>query len=211
MDFRLGVFDVFANAVPGAVILTVGSYVGWRTYGLDVGEILEQNAVVLVVLGFTASMITGILIFPLARRVVKHIWPDEQMEQQVVAEFRRRSPAHADSEFVLANKYFLLRGLQAGGVQGVEVIEKYRADGILLRNTAIGFALASITAAVEVFTSTRPVPAAISCLALALATYHALRESNRRSHWAHSSTLDFAAWWWGSDLGGTFPHSDKAD
>lgn len=201
MSFRLGVFDVFANAIPGAVLLTVLGYAAWRLDALNAEKVLETNPVVFLFLGFGFSMILGTLMFPIGRWVTKKLWSEEKAVEEVIAAFRLRSPAHANSPFVSADRFYLLRGLQVGGVQGADIVEKYRADGILLRNTAVATAIGAAIAVVEVWTSDSALVAVLVAIVLALISYHALRESSRRSQWAHSTTLDLTAWWSGSSAG----------
>lgn len=194
MSFRLGVFDVFATAVPGALMLAVLGYVGWRIELIDPAEVVELSSIVLLILGFVLSFVTGLLVYPLGGQALYGLTRSNPINDAARSEFRQRHPSQANRPFVDGDFYVILRGLQLAHFEASAEISSHRAQGILLRSSAVAFALAAATSTVEIFTSGRPLLALVGVMIFALLSFRSIREAGRRMKWAYLNTLELAAW-----------------
>lgn len=67
MNPSLGVFAIFSNALPGSLLLGLMFYVTWRLGVLDPSDGLSEYSVILLVLGFGASILTGHLLHSVSK------------------------------------------------------------------------------------------------------------------------------------------------
>jgi hypothetical protein len=190
----IGIWEVFAYSVPGAIYLTLVGYVLERTGAVDVGALLSGNAPLTTVGAVLASYLLGhITYFPrrfldarLARWLAVRPGPRE--------EFTRRVPAAAGLRVMELNPFVLQRGIELVAVESSNEISRLRASGVALRNVGFALVLAAVAALVELVVGGHRTAAALCLAAFPAAAWSALRAGFIQSHWAALRTYEMAFW-----------------
>jgi hypothetical protein len=194
MSITLGVFDIFAYAVPGSLYLTVLAYISARFGWLDPTKLLGSNTTLVLIAAALACYLIGHISYPLGRTVghsVRVWWSDIETAR---AEFLLRVPEAKGRPFVEANRAVLLAAIEVRQQDASLEIARLRAVGIMMRNCAPAFALGSIVAAVEIVASNVHGFAACCSAILLLAAVGSEWNAARLSHWADMKTLEIAFW-----------------
>ena len=196
MSFKLGVFDVFASTVPGSVLVVVLTYVGWRLGLGDDLNIGSADSLLLLAIGFVASLLGGLLIYPLGRWASQRIRSEKlSLIDEARANFRNGHSAQSRRPFVDADIHVLLSALQVKRLEAFGQVELDQAQAIMLRSSAVAFALGAATPLLSFLISDRRLLAAFVLVLLASASVApSVCESHRRTRWAYVNALRLAAW-----------------
>ena len=192
MNFTVGVYDLFAYAIPGAAYLTVGGYIARRA-GWQQAHHLPR-----------ATLATSLAFIALAYFVGQAVYrPAQLLDRQVLrrrastdarTEFRARHSALSKRAFVDADMYLLLAAIHRDCPDNAAEVERFRAVGIGLRNVSPALGIGTFAALYDLVSGYGPRAASLSILVvLALATTSAQLGGNRLSRWAYSTTLEAAA------------------
>jgi hypothetical protein len=192
VTFAIGIFDLFTYTIPGALYLGLFSYLAFRLHWVDPGALGRLSTVLLVVILVLASYLLGYLAYPVGW-LLNRVLP-RRRERNVRQEFRNRVPAARDRDFVQADLGLLLGGIQLRDKDVAIEVNRLRAAGLMLRNSAPALTLGVATAVVEIFTSGHPGEAIAFALLLAAGAIALVVQYRRLSHWAGLKTLELAFW-----------------
>jgi hypothetical protein len=192
VTIAVGIFELFTYAIPGSLYLAFFTYVAARAHWIDLAAVTRTPVFLLVVAVILISYLLGYLGYPLgdlADRVVplRRKWnPD--------SEFLRRNPAAKDREYVTADSFLLLAGLQLHDAEVAADVTRLRASGLMLRCSAPPMLLAAVAAIVELFVSRSPVFAATSAVLFLAAFFALVAQGRRLGRWARMRTLEISFW-----------------
>jgi hypothetical protein len=192
VNITVGIFDLFAYSVPGALYLALLGYLGFRLDLVEPAAVAGVPGVLLVIAVVLLSYLLGYLAYPvgaLANRLLPR-----RRRRDPRAEFRRRNPAARDRDYVDADPFLLLSGLQLHDVDVSAEVVRLRASGLMLRNSAPPLLFAAIVAVVDVFAGPRPLVAAVSAVLFAAVSVVLLAQGRKIGHWASIKTLELCFW-----------------
>lgn len=192
MTVAVGLFDLLTYTIPGALYLGWLSYVAFRLHWLDPAAIGHLPTFLLVVMLVLASYLLGYLAYPVGA-LLNRITPRFR-HRPVRKEFLDRNPSARDRDFVRADQFLLLGGLQLQDLEVAVEVVRLRAAGLMLRNAAPALILGLVVAFVEIFTSRHPAPAIVAVVLLAAGAVALINQGRRMSRYAHLKTLELAFW-----------------
>lgn len=193
MNLSLGVFDIFANAIPGSLYLLAGVYVSIRFGWLDTDQIAGLDTTVAIIGALVVSYLLGQILAPGLRKLIEQVPLWQHPPGAVRREFMARNPALAARPFVNVDPMTLLAALRQESPDTAVDVDRSRATGIMLRSASPAFLAGTAIALVEAV-AVRRLSAVAAALALAVLAVLALREGRKFSRWAHHYTLECAAW-----------------
>jgi hypothetical protein len=194
VSLTLGVFDIFAYSVPGALYLSLILYVLNRTSWVEIASVSQINPTVLIIGGILASYLLGHLTYIPRRYLEQYVPRALKGTRSTRQEFRARVPAAAGRGFVDADNALLLAAIELKARESAVEISRLRASGIALRNAAFALLLSALAAAVELIVGHGRGLAAC-CLPLFLGgMLTALRTGFMLSRWATLKTYEIAFW-----------------
>jgi hypothetical protein len=192
VTIAVGIFELFTNAIPGSLYLAFFSYVASRAHWIDLAAVTRAPVFLLAVAVVLISYLLGYLAYPvgdLANKVVP-----KRRERRPIKEFLRRNPAAENREYVNADAFLLLAGLQLHDKEVAADVTRLRASGLMLSSCAAPMLLASVAAIVELFIGRSPGFASV-CAVFFLAAFFALVVQGRRlGYWARLRTLEVGFW-----------------
>ncbi|MEU3624501.1 hypothetical protein BS329_29910 [Amycolatopsis coloradensis] len=192
MNFAIGVFDLFAYTIPGALYLAFFGYLGAKLHVLTAASIGGVPTVVLVVVIVVLSFLLGYLAYPLGD-AMERIVP--RRRQRILSEeFLRRTPSAKDRAFVHQNQHLLLCALQLHDKEVAVDVTRLRASGLMVRNCAPPLLFAAVAAIVEIFTGKHPFVAAGLAVLLLLASLTLVSQGRKLGLWAGMKTLELCFW-----------------
>ena len=193
MNLSLGIYDVFANAVPGALYLLLGVYLGVRFGWVTVDDLAGLDSTLALLGALVASYLLGQVLATSLRGLVDRtgLWGTSTADVRV--EFRRRNPTVAHRPFVDADPYTLLAGLRQVSPESAAEVDRSRAAGIMMRSAVPALLLGAVVALVEAVVRGEPAALLVAAALVALAAL-ALREGQTRNRWARIHTYECAAW-----------------
>lgn len=193
MNLSLGIYDVFANAIPGALYLVVIVYVAVRFGWIDMADLAGLDTTFAFVGAVVASYLLGQVLGSNLRWLAERVPLWRTSTAQVRAEFRRRNPTVAGRLFVEADHFTLLAGLRQRSPEAAVEVDRSRAAGIMLRGASPAFLIGAMIAFVEAVVGNR-MAAIASGVGLAVLAGLALYEGHKRSRWAQLHTFECAVW-----------------
>lgn len=137
MSFSFGVYEVFANVVPGGLQLAVAMYVLDRLQWVEAESILGASTTTQLVVGFGGSLLVGHLIYPAALRISRP--KNHQTSDSVRETFRAENPEHADRRYLDLHFSTLLSAIVFHAPELEPRIDRLAATGLMLRNSVIPF------------------------------------------------------------------------
>jgi hypothetical protein len=192
VTIAVGLFELFTYAIPGSLYVALFSYIAGRAQWIDIGAVSRAPVLLLAIGIVLLSYLLGYLAYPVGHLADK-IVPRRRM-RDARAEFVTRVPVAKDREFVRADPFVLLAGLQLHNREVATDVSQLRAAGLMLRNCAPPMLFGAIAAFVEIFIG-RSLAFAISSTVILLTGHFALIVQSRRlSHWARMRTLEVGFW-----------------
>ncbi|GGV07629.1 hypothetical protein GCM10010182_28410 [Actinomadura cremea] len=194
----VGIFDLFAYAIPGALYLAFGIYVGVRLDWLELSRLDDPPTVILVGGVIVASYLLGHVTYFLGT-LVGLAMPWAKAWADARNEFARRVPQAERRPYMDAHPTVLAAAVEARDRETAHEIDRFRAVGLMIRNCALPLFLGAVAGGVEAVAGTSR-PAAISCaVLLAVGTGAALLQSAKLRYWADLKTLETCYWLPGID------------
>lgn len=197
MTVVVGLFDLFAYSVPGALYLTVLSYLAVRLGVVEPAALNGVNGVLLVAAAVLLSYLLGYVAYPLGAVIERVVPRLRALDPR--AEFLRRVPAAQGRAYVRADTHLLLGGLELHDQQVAMEVSRLRASGLMLRNSASPLALAGLIAVVEAFNGRSPVLMAACAVVFAATSLLLIGQARKLSRWATMKTLELSFWLPGID------------
>jgi hypothetical protein len=195
VGITLGIFDLFAYAVPGSLYLGLFTYVAVRAGWIESTWLHDGNTTLLLVSAALASYLLGHVAYALGR-LTRRIPRSRDTDPR--EEFVRRVPAARERPFVDVDRATLLAVIQIRHPEAAVEVVRLRAAALMLSNAAPAFAVGALVALVEVFTGD-PLPAAGAGVLFVLAAVAAVLQGDRMHQWANLKTLEVAFWIEGVD------------
>lgn len=192
MTFAIGIFDLFAYAIPGALYLGFFSYAAARLHWIDLGAVGRTPVVLLVIVMVLASYLLGYLAYPvgaLVERVVPRRWKNEP-----IGEFLRRVPAARGREFTKAPGPLLLGALLVQDKELAVEVTRLRAAGLMLRNSSSPLVLACVASVIELLAGGKWLMAAVFAVLFGTGAMAAIVQGRKLGRWAQSKTLELCFW-----------------
>jgi hypothetical protein len=192
VTIAVGIFDLFTYLIPGSLYLTLFGYTATRLDWIDPAAVGRTPLVLLLIAAVLLSYLLGYLAYPLgqtADRLLPRRHPRHPRE-----EFVRRNPAARDRDFVHADLFLLASALQVHDKDIAHTIDRMRATGLMLRNSAPSLALAFPATLLELFLGPSPVLSATAAILLSAGAIALIIQSRRLRHMASLKTLELCFW-----------------
>jgi hypothetical protein len=194
MNLSLGIFDLFATAIPGSLYLLAGLYVsvqaGW-VEPEDLGGVDTTFALAGSVVG---SYLLGQVFAPILRQVLEMVPLWRQGPEAARRDFTGRNPEIGQRRFVEVDPFTLLAGLRQHSGEAASEVDRARAIGIMLRSSSPAFFVGAVIAAVQAVCHDHYLAGSAAALVLLGMSALSLREGRKFSHWALIHTYECAAW-----------------
>jgi hypothetical protein len=192
VTIAVGIFELFTYAIPGSLYLAFFAYVAGRAHWIDLGAVTRAPVLLLAIGIVLISYLLGYLAYPVGAMANKIV--PRRRERRPRSEFLGRNPAAKDREFVKADPFLLLAGVQLHDKEAAADVTRLRGTGLMLRNSAPPTLFSAIAAVVELFIGRSPV-FAITCAVLFFAAFFSLIVQGRRlGYWASLHTLEVSFW-----------------
>jgi hypothetical protein len=207
MAFVLGVFDLLAYAIPGALYLTAFGYVAHRAGWIDVPGLVQLPSLLLLIGLAVAAFLTGQASYPLGR-LMDRINPfgPGKLSQAAREEFLRRNAIESPRRFLQLDHYTLLAALEADDREAAADVFRLRSVGLMLSRSVPALALGAVIALVEIFTGGPPLFAGLTSLVLALVAAGCLYQSASFRKWAILRTYELS--FWNDDMDARLPDEE---
>ncbi|MGW7538183.1 hypothetical protein [Amycolatopsis sp. NPDC054798] len=192
MTFAIGLFDLFAYAVPGALHLAVLAYLAGRLHWIDLAAVARGPGVLVVIGVAVASYLLGYLAYPMGARAAR--WLPQRRKRNAREEFLRRNPSAHGCAFVEADSFLLLSALQLHDADGAMEATRLRTAGLMLRNASPAMAFGLAASVVELIAGSHRVFAACAAALFAVACPALVAQGRLMSHWASVKTLELSYW-----------------
>jgi hypothetical protein len=195
MNIALGIFDIFAYAVPGALYMALLWYVVERLDLVAVTGAVHQYGLLAVIGLVVASYLLGHLSYEIGRGLERHLPGKRYRAPEAREETVRRIGSNRSRPDELEMDISLLfAALEQKFPETAIEVSRLRAAGITSRSCTPVFVLAFGLSVVEIFVSERGW-FALGCAAFfGLASVAALRHGRELFHWANLHTLEGAYW-----------------
>jgi hypothetical protein len=191
----VGIFDLFAYAIPGALYLSGLGYVTDRAHWLNVGGLLSSPSVALLAAIVVGGFLVGQATYNFAELVdrVNPFSPKDPVSH-ARARFMTRAGVVTSRPYVAANFAVLQAAVEMSNREVAAEISRLRAAGLMLRNSVPPLVAASVAAYVEVFTSSERLFAGVVGTLLLLLTVGCMWHSAKLQRWALMKTLELGYW-----------------
>jgi hypothetical protein len=193
MNLSLGIYDIFANAIPGSLYLIAGLYTAVRVGWIGEGVVDRLDSTTGFIGVVIAAYLLGQVLGPILRQTVERVPWGRPAPDQGRHNFVDRNPALAQRRFIDVDPFTLLAGLRQVSPEAAIEVDRARAAGLMLRAASPAFLLGAAIAIVEAV-ATRRLAALVAAAALLVAAALALREGRKFARWALTHTLECAAW-----------------
>jgi len=205
MSLILGLFDLLAYAIPGALYLTTFAYVAHRAGWIDAVSVLQVPSLLLLITLTVAAFLVGQAATPLGGLVdrLNPFGSATAVPVQAKEEFLRRNAGAAARRFLEVDPYTLLAAIEVRDKEAATDVVRLRSTGAMLSRSAPALLLAAVVAFGEAFTGTLPLFAVLTGLALVLVAIGCLVQSVAFRRWVVIRTFELCIW--DDDLDGRVP------
>jgi hypothetical protein len=219
VSIQLGLFDVFTYTIPGSLYLALIAYVTSRLGWIDIASLKTAPDLVLAGALLIASYVVGFVTNPVAEQLdhglrywlvptlVRRLkpwlrppmerlfWRFAAVDREVVRKtFGEQAPGAGGRAYMKADQYLLLALAEANKKEAALEISRFRATGLMLRNCAVPFLLASMVCVGEAASGAN-LPASLICaLFFAGAVPSCIGQGKRLRQWAEMKTLQVCYW-----------------
>jgi hypothetical protein len=195
MPSNWSVFDVFANILPGAMLLAVLARGAERIGWIESDTISTWNTTYVLVAGIPLSYFAGLLLLPGGRTLVQFAFGRGRgWRQALVEEHASHYPELSGRPHLELDPPILLTLVRLRHPEYGREVLRLAALGVMLRNTAIPLGLGGVLALAEAIADGDwAVRITVAVLLLGSAAL-AVSASRTRSKMAYLHTLEAAAW-----------------
>jgi hypothetical protein len=193
MNFTLGIFDLFACAVPGSLYLALFVYVAQVSDWIDVTQAGNISSVLLIVVIAIVSFLLGHITYPLVEMIERVFRLQRLRALDAKRDFVAKCPASANRSFLHADPFVLLAAAELHDKEVAAEISRLRATGLMLRNSSLALVFAAITAFFQLTLGGYRRPAIICVIMFLLATVGSYWHGETLSHWANTKTLEICS------------------
>jgi hypothetical protein len=193
MNITLGVYDLFAYAVPGSLYLTLTVYIADRLAWIDPARILHANTTIVIIAGAILSYVVGHITYGVGY-VLSRAYGHDKTIADARNEFVERVPTAQGRPFLEAHRSVLFSAVETHATEAAAEIARLRAVGLMLRNSAPVFVLGAFAAIADAAANHHPVIAGCCIVVFLLSALGCLSQSVVMRHWANMRTLESAYW-----------------
>lgn len=144
MSIRIGVYDFFANTIPGGLYLGIFTYI-LISWGILPSTILPPLSFELIIVIIVIAFILGSLMAPISR-VWFRLFKPKDLSMKVLSEFNSlHSELGAKIEFRKGVWAILMTEIRRNDPNAIDVIERYSATNIMLNNFSFGLIMLSLS------------------------------------------------------------------
>lgn len=199
MNLSLGIFDLFATAIPGSLYLLATVYLGVRWDWVDPDDLADIDTAFAIGGTVLGSYLLGHVFAPLLRQAVEMVPLWRQEPDAARREFVARNPDLAGRNFVGLNPFTLLAGLRQHANDAASEVDRSRAIGLMLRSASPAFLVGAAIAGTEGICGGSWLIGLTTGIVLVVMAGLSLREGRKFGHWALIHTFECAAWLPGAD------------
>jgi hypothetical protein len=195
VTIALGIWDLLALGIPGALQLALFGYIAVRMQWLDLDSLLREPSGLLFMALAVLSFLLGHLFYvpgKLFDRLTSRSL--QRRSESVKRHFLERNPAARDCVFLDLDVYLLHAAVELKAREVASEISRLLASALMMRNAAVPLSLATVTALVELYLRHFPTPAIVAAIGFATATYTSVKRSVRVRGWALSKAFELAFW-----------------
>jgi len=195
VTFALGIYDLFAYAIPGALQLVFLLYLGQRWQWVNTQALTQVPSGLLLVAMTLVSYLLGHLQYPVGWLFDRVARSRGRLRWETARQgFLSRNPSAEGRHFIDADAHLLLAAVELHAREVAAEITRLRVTGLMLRGCAVPLACGALSAAVELaITPARLTANAVTAL-LVVATIMAMNCSIRLRGWALAKTFELAFW-----------------
>lgn len=193
MNITLGVYDLFAYAVPGSLYLALMTYIAERFSQIDPLRVLTINTAVVIICAGILSYLLGHITYGLGYLLSRAYGRDKTMDD-ARREFVERVPTASGRPFLQTDRSLIQAAAELHESGASVEIGRLRAIGLMLRNCAPVFVLGALAELADLSTGSHPAAAACCIVIFPLAAVGCLTQSVIMRHWANLKTLELAYW-----------------
>lgn len=191
MSIRIGVYDFFANTIPGGLYLGIFIYI-LISWGILPSSLLPQLSLELVIIIIVAAFILGSLMAPISR-VWFRLFKPKNMSMKALTEFKSVHPELGTRIEMRAGIWaILMTHIRRNDPNAIDVIERYSATNIMLNNFSFGLIMLSLSELLLYLRTLWVVHLAIGISALIFSII-AVRESIMFKRWFFSAIYQTAS------------------
>lgn len=194
MTFAVGIFDLFAYAVPGAFHVAFLAYLASRLNLVDLGRVTSMPAALLVIVIVVLSYVLGHITYELWALVDKVLPGNKGRARLTKERFLARNPQARERAFVDADWALLRIGISVHDKEAAAHIERLMSQALMVRNLTLPLAFGFVAALVELAFSGHRLAAGCSAVVLAAGVAGAYLEGRTLLRWAHLRTLETCFW-----------------
>jgi hypothetical protein len=199
MNLSLGIFDLFATAIPGSLYLLASVYLGIRWDWIDPDDLADLDTAFAIGGTVLGSYLLGHVFAPLFRQAIEMVPLWRKGPDAARLEFVARNPDLAGRSFVELNPFTLLAGLRQHSNDAAAEVDRSRAIGLMLRSASPAFLVGALIAGTDGMCGGSWVVGLSLAAVLVVMAGLSLREGRKFGHWALIHTFECAAWIPGGD------------
>ncbi|MFG3604539.1 hypothetical protein [Micromonospora chersina] len=201
MNISVGIYDLFAYAIPGSLYLSLLIYISDRQGWLDAEELAGLPTPLLIATALVLSYVLGHLTYPIAS-VLDRI-PRGRVDAAMAAvrrAFVERAPGERAEALSRTDLFLIQAGAEIHHPEAVAEVNRLRAMGLMVRNCAAAMLVASPVAASEALLGSHPGFAVATALLLVALGVAGIQRGQRLRGWAAAKTLELCYWMTDADL-----------
>ncbi|MGC5022594.1 hypothetical protein [Micromonospora sp. DT47] len=201
MNFSVGIYDLFAYAIPGSLYLALLIYVSDQQSWLNAEGLVNLPMPLLIAAGLVLSYVLGHLTYPLAS-TLDHL-PRGRGDAAMAAvrrAFVERAPSERAEALSRTDLFLIQAAAEIRHPEAVAEINRLRAMGLMLRSCAAAMFVASPVAASETLLGGNPTFAAVTAVLLATLGVVGKQRGQGLRSWAAAKTLEVCYWMSDADL-----------
>jgi hypothetical protein len=191
MNITLGVYDLFAYAVPGSLYLALVTYVAERLAWINLLGILQVNTAIVIISAGILSYLVGHITYRLGYLLSRAYGRDKNMDD-ARREFVERVPSADGRPFLQMDRSIMQAAAELHESGAAVEIGRLRAIGLMLRNSAPVFILAAVVELGDLASGSHPIAAVCCIVIFPLAAVGCLSQSAVIRHWANMKTFELA-------------------
>jgi hypothetical protein len=193
MNFTLGLFDLFTYAVPGSLHLAILIYVAEALGWIDVTQAANISSVLLIITIAIASFLLGHITYPLASLAERVLRLRDLRGLDAKRDFVAKYPGSTSRHFLQADPSLLLAAVELHDKEVSTEIVRLRSVGLMLRNSSLALAFATVTELVRLTIGGDRIPVTVCAIVFLLATVGSYWQGQTLRHWANSTTLEICS------------------
>jgi hypothetical protein len=173
--------------------LAIFAYVAHRFGWIDLTQAENISSVLLIIAISIASFLLGHITYPLAKMTEQVFRLQELRTLDAKRAFMEKCPGSSSRHFLHADIFVLLVAAELHDREVATEISRLRAVGLMLRNSSLALAFATVTALAQLTLGGGRLPATLCVVVCMLATVGSYWQGQTLRHWANIKTLEICS------------------